>query len=364
MRLKRLGAWFSSVAALCWLASLLAGPAAMRALAADDGDPLAMEFVAPAWFPAADAASGRWAIYLDGRIDSAAGERFTEEVARRDIASADVYVNSRGGALVAAMELGRAIHRLGFATYVGRDPEGGPAPRPGDCFSACVFVLIGGHYRFAVPQSRIGVHRFSSTASADADPDRVQMVSATIINYIKVMGIDVALFDRMSRAGKDEILFLAQNDLAQLRVINNGRLPPEWEIEPSTGGVYVKATQQTRWGSGRIMLSCRGGQIVFQPFYEAGDNAAEIADAAVGHLLRTGSGLDALGEPLNRSLRAEGRYVTGEFVLTPDQARALQDAKSIGYAVQLRGSISQAGFWVDAAGGASQKIRGLLANCG
>jgi hypothetical protein len=247
---------------------------------------------------------------------------------------------------------------------VGRQTEGATAARPGDCFSACVFVLIGGQYRFAVAQSRIGVHRFSSTTAADADPDNVQVVSAGLINYIKAMGIDVALFDRMSRAGKDQILLLTKDDVTQLGVLNNGRLPAEWEVEPAAGVVYLKATQQTRWGAGKLVLSCKDGHVLFEPAYEAGDKAAEIADSAVEHFLRMGEQLNPLGEPLNRSLRSEGGYVTGSFTLTPEQARILQNARSVGYTVRLQRSDEQFGFTVDAASGAPQKIRNILAGCG
>ncbi len=364
MALRVLRQWVKPIAVFALFCSLLPiGPAVLRAAAAGDGDPLAMEFVAPAWFPATDATPGRWSIYLDGRIDQGAAERFQDELSRRDIAAADIYINSGGGAVFPALAIGHMIRRLGFATYVGKQPANGTAARPGDCFSACVFVLIGGQYRFAVSQSRIGVHRFSSTSPVDADPDNVQLVSAGLINYIKAMGVDVALFDRMSRAGKDQILLLTKDDVAQLGVLNFGRLPAEWEVEPSAGVVYLKATQQTRWGTGKIVLSCKDGQVLFEPGYEAGDKAAEIADSAVEYFIRTGERLDPLGEPLNRTLRSEGGYVSGAFALTPEQARILQNARSVGYAMRLQRSNEQVGFTVDAGGGATQKIKNILAGC-
>jgi hypothetical protein len=349
----------SAAAALCCLAVLLSPAAMRRAQAAPGGETLGIEFVPPA-----PAGGGRWAIYLDGRIDESAAQRLRDELARQDVAAASVFLNSPGGLLHEGMELGRVIREHGFSAHVGRQSEDGSGPRAGDCFSACVFALLGGSYRFATFQSRIGVHRFFATTGADADPDRVQVVSAAVMGYIKEMGVDVGLFERMSRAGKDQILILTKKDVEQLGVVNNGRMPAQWEVEASAGAAYLKGTQRTWQGSGSVLLSCKDGQVVFQPYYYAGDAAAQFVDSAEQQLIRFGDSLVPLAEARSRTLSIQDGYVSGEFALSPGQVRTLQNTGSVGYAAQLRGSSAFVGFSVDTAGGGSEKIRSFLKGCG
>jgi hypothetical protein len=175
--------------------------------AAPDGGSLFIDVIAPA------------TIVLQGPIDEGAAQRLREEIAARDLRAATVVLDSPGGLLGEGMALGRLIRSRGYTTAVARG---------GACHSACVFALLGGVYRFAGAQSRIGVHRFSST-SPGVDADAAQIVSAVVVNYIREMGADVALFERMARMGSAQVLVLSPKELRQLRVINDGRLDAHWE---------------------------------------------------------------------------------------------------------------------------------------
>jgi hypothetical protein len=55
--------------------------------------------------------------------------------------------------------------------------------------------------------SRYGVHRFSST-TGNHDSDTAQIVSASMVQYIREMEVDTALFDAMTLVGKNEIKIL------------------------------------------------------------------------------------------------------------------------------------------------------------
>ncbi len=353
----------AATAARCLLAlALLAGATHASSAAADD-EPLAMEFVSPATSPQSGRATGeRWAIYLNGRIDETAAERLRDELARRDLASASVYLNSPGGDLGQGMELGRVIRERGFSTYVGRQNGQGSTPLAGECYSACVFAFIGGYYRFYSPRSRIGVHRFSAASPTGADSDAAQIVSAAIVNYIRNMEVDVGLFDRMSRAGKDEILVLAKTDLERLRVVNNGRLAAEWAIESSNGVTYLKGAQQTSLGTGEILLSCGEGQVVFHAHFDAGDNAEAVRDSAKQHLLRIGDGYAPLADPLQPISVHDGQ-VAAEFALSREQVNRLRTSSAVGYAARLGDPNVFAGFSIDTPVSATAKISSFVEDC-
>jgi hypothetical protein len=235
-------------------------------------------------------------------------------------------------------------------------------PFAGECYSACVFVFIGGTYRLYSPRSRIGVHRFSSMAPGGVDADSAQIVSAAIVNYIRSMDVDVGLFDRMSRAGKNEMLVLPKADLERLRVINYGRMPAEWTTESMDGMTYLKGAQQTAAGAGEILLSCSRGRVVFRALFDAGDNAAAIRDSAQQHLIRFGDNYVPLAEPL-QPISIQDSHVTAEFALSREQVSRLSASASVGYAARLGYPNIFAGFSVDTAGPAAGKIGSFLKNC-
>jgi len=63
--------------------------------------------------------------------------------------SAIVVFQSRGGNLVAGIEIGKAIHLKGFATFV---------PDTIQCASACALAWLGGHVRYMSNTARVGFH--------------------------------------------------------------------------------------------------------------------------------------------------------------------------------------------------------------
>jgi Clp protease len=303
-----------------------------------DGGSLSIEVVPPA------------TIVLDGPIDERAAQRLREEITGREIASATVILNSPGGLLMEGIALGRLIRQLGFSTSV--------APG-GVCHSACVFALLGGVYRFGAAQSRIGVHRFSSSSAA-VDADTAQVVAAAVVNYIREMGADVDLFDRMTRKGSGQLLVLGQKELRQLGVINDGRLAARWALQAQGPVMVLKGVQETSEGKGEVRLSCQDNQVQFQLAFSAGERADELVSAATRHLMRIGEGFVPLPEPVEPLSAHEG-YVSGTFVLGPGQLKRLANPDSIGYAVQSSGRSS--GFAVDTAGGGAEDISNFLASC-
>jgi hypothetical protein len=80
---------------------------------------------------------------------------------------ATVVLESDGGSVLGALDLGRAIRRFGFATTVGRVAERRSTPfmkygetvARADCQSMCTFVLLAGVQRHVSPEARVLVHQ-------------------------------------------------------------------------------------------------------------------------------------------------------------------------------------------------------------
>jgi len=106
-------------------------------------------------------------ISASGAITADTPHDFENFARGHNVAGATVVLDSDGGSVHGAIDLGREIRRLGLDTTVGRIvdiPSGQEAPRgryvpSADCESMCGFVLLGGVRRTVPPQARVMVHQ-------------------------------------------------------------------------------------------------------------------------------------------------------------------------------------------------------------
>ena len=178
----------------------------------DNGHTLPMAFALVSEGPG-DACAGkcRQMIAASGMITADTPRQFLAFVRDNPTQDATVVLESDGGSVLGALELGRAIRRLGYATTVGRVIErrikGGNArlgeinPRV-DCQSMCTFVLLGGVKRSVPPEARVLVHqiwlgdrREDAVAASYSAEDLVvvQRDIGSIVQYTMEMGGDIEL---------------------------------------------------------------------------------------------------------------------------------------------------------------------------
>jgi len=156
-------------------------------------------------------------IDMEGNIDGQQLEILAQSISyKHDIESAlktqmqlRVHVNSNGGRVTTAMRMGRLIRR-----------EGGTVIAAKDCFSACVFLLIGGVEREVT--GRIGIHRlFLDTDTKDMTtlPDSLQIKEAIdklvtqAVEYVTEMNVPDRIVEDMMAVPSDSIKMLTIDDL-------------------------------------------------------------------------------------------------------------------------------------------------------
>jgi len=109
----------------------------------------------------------RLLVSAGGMITADTPRDFEDFVHGHNVRGATVVLDSKGGSVLGAIALGRAIRNLGLATTVGRVREqttrgsarrGWVWPR-GECQSMCPFVLLGGVKRYIPPEARVLVHQ-------------------------------------------------------------------------------------------------------------------------------------------------------------------------------------------------------------
>ena len=134
-----------------------------------------------------------------------------------------VLLNSPGGKVVASMELGKLLRRLGAAAIVARVDDAAPgAMLAGRCFSACVYTLIGGKKRVVPPQSEVGIHRMFAYEYA-TDPSSLfggrraryddGGMAAILSRYSGMMGVNPQLIHTAERITPERIHIMSRSEI-------------------------------------------------------------------------------------------------------------------------------------------------------
>jgi len=144
-----------------------------------------------------------------------------------------LLLDSPGGHVQAAMELGATIRRLGLAVVVARPGGGGAHDAslpPGICYSACVYALMGGTRRVVPPQSRVAVHRMYNYET-NFDAAQGGFVSERyyddggmrrkLSNYARRMGVDSGIIDSAERGSSDQVHVLTRAEIQRWRLASH-----------------------------------------------------------------------------------------------------------------------------------------------
>jgi hypothetical protein len=201
----------------CGLLALLAAFGGAATAAADPPGTagLAITAVAPP-----EAGGDRWMIYLDGMFDAAAATRLAGLLAQERITRADVYFNSPGGSLLAAMAVGRLIRGRGFDTQVGRRSAHPRQAAAAVCYSACPFAYAGGVRRFLEAESVLGVHEAANRVPVPDESAFQRLVDFQATQYLGEMGVSPALLVLMRSAPHDGMRLLDREEAVGLGLVN------------------------------------------------------------------------------------------------------------------------------------------------
>ena len=136
-----------------------------------------------------------------------------------------VFLDSPGGRVLASMEMGALLRKVGAEVVVGRletDGAGGTAVISADCFSACVYALMGASKRVIPVQSHVGIHRMFAYQD-ELDPSGTTMVRhrrydngemrGYLMRYSSDMGISPGLIVAAEHISSDNIKILSPAEI-------------------------------------------------------------------------------------------------------------------------------------------------------
>ena len=166
-------------------------------------------------------------IAASGRITERTPQMFLDFLERHGGRNlhAVVFLDSPGGGVMASMEFGALLRQLGAAAVVARvmvDSRGEPVIVNAQCFSACVYALIGARKRVIPRESEVGIHRMFLSADgmdpATEDLLRAQRadnsdMQAFLSRYTSRMGVSPELIARAEHTPSQSLYILSRADI-------------------------------------------------------------------------------------------------------------------------------------------------------
>jgi hypothetical protein len=154
--------------------------------------------------------SGGTAILIEGEIADGDAPRIIKQVEELREAPTRVFLNSPGGSVHDALELGRALRLAGLETEM----------RDGDiCYSACPYLLAAGVKRTIPQEAFVGVHQHyfgeSTILPAFAAVEDIQRGQGLVMRYLDQMGIDPLIMQHALITPPNEIYVLLPEELVR-----------------------------------------------------------------------------------------------------------------------------------------------------
>ena len=156
-------------------------------------------------------------ITLTGTIAPGDAERFADFLDTVDPAPELAFLNSPGGSVRDALEIGRQMRAAGFGTRMTETDI---------CLSACPYLLAAGTDRSVAEGALVGVHQHyfgeNTALPAFLAVEDIQRGQGDVMTYLDEMGIDPLVMQHALVTPPDEIYLLTPDEMTRYRITTDG----------------------------------------------------------------------------------------------------------------------------------------------
>lgn len=149
---------------------------------------------------------------LTGSINVGDAERFATAMTENPDTTA-IRLNSPGGSVHDALDIGRAIRDADMVTEMGALDI---------CLSACPYILAAGTTRTVHTESQVGVHQHAfetnSVLPAFLAVEDIQRGQGELMSYLDDMGVDTLLMQHALTTPPNEIYVLVEDQLRDYKL--------------------------------------------------------------------------------------------------------------------------------------------------
>ncbi len=153
---------------------------------------------------------------LEGTIAPDDATRITALISAAEPAPERLVLQSSGGSVSDALELGRFIRERNIATEMRSEEV---------CYSACPYLLAAGVTRTIAETASVGVHQHyfgqSTILPAAFAVEDIQRGQGEVMAYLDEMGIDPLVMQHALTTPPDEIYVLLREELARYKFITD-----------------------------------------------------------------------------------------------------------------------------------------------
>ena len=163
-----------------------------------------------------DRREGYIGISISGTITEQDAKTFQDLSSELEYAELSVNLDSRGGDVAAAMQIGRLVRKYDGTIWIGA-PEWVGSNKYDKCYSSCALIFIAGVYR--INYGEIGLHRpFLAAApqSRETVEKQVPLMLSLIKNYVTEMGITDNFYQQMVNTEPSQLVIYNSSDYRKL----------------------------------------------------------------------------------------------------------------------------------------------------
>lgn len=157
---------------------------------------------------------------LTGSIDPGSSQRFADEIAARGEYVETVVLDSPGGSVMDALEIGALIQEKALATKVVAGNL---------CASSCPIIFASGAERIASPDAAIGVHQIYAASLGDGAADAIavagiamsdaQATTARITRHLMISGVDPEMWLHALDTPPDRLYYFSTEEMERLKLV-------------------------------------------------------------------------------------------------------------------------------------------------
>ena len=301
-------------------------------------------------------------IHATGEITVGTNARFQKFIAQNAIKpGAVVFLDSPGGSVIEALELGRTIRALGFNTEIGghaRDKNGNVVGPASACFSACTLAFLGGRERYVDTDAMFGVHQVSTSDKLTSGQalELGQITIGEIVEYASFMGARPEFIYELTRAAPTEINLLSATTLQNLNV-TTPRFKTDWSIKSVQGTFYLLAATNTNGGLDKMITYCDpSGPLMLFMFNTSGQYKADTLNYTTDYGFEFDKDhVDLLSSEIaQKASDGKGDYVSAVVRLSPRILDKLRTVHDLTFEMMMPSHLTYAGWTMDFAAGHDQ----------